>query len=171
MSKKNKLVTPEAAIVPHENCEQCNYWNNPERQGEEFHYAAGFIVYDVEKARGILAGRTPEEVETSRLAGFVAYPKLQGTIEICKHYVNESHIDHVNPDEPIILACVPRPREGDEDQSRPLLPIDGSHRIARAIKDGKELVKVVCLSEEESDEIITDHRNGIPKLKKKKKKE
>ena len=82
--------------------------------------------------------------------------------------VSEIHIDHVpdSKDDPIIFAYSLR-REGEK---RTLVPIDGNHRIARAIKYSQPIVYAVVLSEEETDSILTDNRTPPPKARKTRKK-
>ena len=134
---------------------------------EVFRLFKGMAVYDVDKAREITKdGRKVYEVETSNVAGWVSYTGDPKTFNLLAARVCEQHIDHVpdSKEDPIIFAYSLR-REGEE---RSLMPIDGHHRIARAIKYKQFFVYAFALSEDETDSILTDNRN--PKIYKKRKK-
>ncbi len=135
---------------------------------ERFSYCFGMAVYDVDKAREMAKdGRDIHEVPTIDIAGWVSY-NLEGKMFFGRTSVSEAHIDHVpdSKDDPIIFAHSLR-REGEK---RTLVPIDGNHRIARAIKYSQPFVYAVVLSEEETDSILTDHRTPPPKARKTRKK-
>ena len=145
-------------VVPHDDCPLCNWWNAPKRSRgtEEFVYFAHYYVVD--KAVRIIrkAPRELFDVEVDQLAGFVNYPAqpaidILNTVRAC---IDERHVDHVN-DDPIILAHVPRDRN-DPSKPRPVLPIDGHHRIAKAIKNGIATLKAYVLTEAETDKIVVD---------------
>lgn len=129
-------------------------------------FSLGMAVYDVDKAREIVKdGRDIHEVPTTDVANWVSY-NLEGKMFFGRILVSETHIDHVpdSKDDPIIFAYSLR-REGEK---RNLVPIDGNHRIARAIKYSQPLVYAVVLSEEETDSILTDNRTPPRKVRKKK---
>lgn len=137
--------------------------------GESFRWFNGVAVYDIDKARQIVAdGREVFECDTHKLAGFVSYTGVPGTFNVLTTAIAEEHIDHVSDskDDPIIIASFLKPR-ADEPQVRSKMPIDGHHRIAKAIKYKQPLVYVVMLSEDETDQILTDNR---PPLRKKRRK-
>lgn len=139
-------------------CTLCAFWEKPEgeRGSEEFVYCFGIAKYDVEGAKKIITDspRDVWEVPTAKLAGFVDYP--EGSSSWGTH-VNAEHVGHVNMDVPIILAYTIKPRDKD-DAPRKLMPIDGSHRIARAVRDNIPIMKCHTLTEEETDKILIDRR-------------
>lgn len=131
-------------------------------------FRGGMAVYDVDKARDMVKdGREVHEVPTINVATWVSY-NLEGKMFFGRTLVCEGHIDHVpdSIDDPVIFAYSLR-REGEK---RTLVPIDGNHRIARAIKYSQPLVHAVVLSEEETDSILTDHRMPPRKVRKTRKK-
>lgn len=137
---------------------------------EIFSWGHGMVVYDVDKAREIVKdGRQVHEVETSLVAQWVSYTGVPGTFNVLATGVNEDHIDHVldSKEDPIIFAYSIRWKE---EQKRALIPIDGNHRIAKAIKYSQPFVYAVMLSEEETDGILTDNRPPPPKARKTRKK-
>ncbi len=114
--------------------------------------------YNINKALRIIRKTSHElyDVEVSKLAGFVDYPPepMIDILNTLKAAISEEHIDHVN-DDPIILAHVPKDPK-DKTKPRPVFPIDGHHRIAKAIKNGVETLKCYVLNEAETDKILTD---------------
>lgn len=148
----------------HPDCEICKAILAHQQDGkplnERFEWLCGMVVYDVDAARKIVKdGREVYEVQTEKLAGFVSYTGIPNTFNALASYVNENHIDHVpdSKDDPVILAYSHKPRTGD-DWKRHYQPIDGSHRISRAIKYKHPVIYVVCLTEEETDGLLTDRR-------------
>ena len=147
------------------NCPHCKPMLDQQSDGEplceRFSSAFGMAVYDVDKAREIVKdGREIHEVPTIDVAEWVSY-NLYGKLFFGRNYVSETHIDHVldSSEDPVIFAYS-LPREGEK---RALMPIDGNHRIARAIKYSQPLVYAVVLSEEETDSILTDNRPRKPR--------
>lgn len=71
---------------------------------------------------------------------------------------------------PTVNKCVKcsELREG-EVAKRYLMPIDGCHRIAKAIKLGNEFVLCAILSEADTDSILTDRRPPLRAKPKKRK--
>jgi hypothetical protein len=169
MPRKSKPAA--LTITPHEGCDKCSWWVAKaagERPPETFVYC--FVYeYDVDKAREMTKGREVHDVPTSQLAVFVDYPREEGKINILRTYIDDKHIDHVDMNEPVILAFNPPDRD-DPTAKRAYMPIDGSHRIARAIKEGAATIKCVVLSEEETDKILKDHSPRRPKKAKPRKK-
>lgn len=133
--------------------------------GEKFSY--GYcITYDVDKARQMVEdGREIHEVPTINVAGWVSY-NLEGEIFLGRNLVMEDHIDHVpdSREDPIVFAHSFRHEEG---KKRRLVPIDGNHRIARAIKYKQPIVYAVVLSEDETHGILADSRRPSRKTRKK----
>lgn len=160
--------SPAPSPVGSTQCEKCKWWQTPEKDRgyEEFVY--WLCIYDINKARRMLKDTTREvhELPTEQLAAYVNYPASM-MIDLVKATIDENHIDHVD-DTPIILAWTPKPR-GDDNPKRLALPIDGHHRIAKAIKHNQPTVKCYLLTEEETDSIITDRRPPLRKTKAKKK--
>lgn len=68
-------------------------------------------------------------------------------------YVDIDHAIHMNLGEPIILAQYDSKVEDLEGQ---YVPIDGNHRIARAILEGETSIKAYLLSKQESDDMRCD---------------
>jgi hypothetical protein len=171
--KKTTMPNNEPGIIAHEGCDKCQWWLKPrkDRGGEYFSHCWGLIQYDVDAAR--LMGkdnREIHEVPIEKLAVFVDYPKKEGTIEILKISVDEKHVDHVNLDEPVILAFGMKARSDEPNKKRHLHPIDGTHRIAKAIKLGHKTVKCIILSEDETDMVMKDYRPPEKKKAKSRKK-
>lgn len=150
------------------NCPNCKPMLESQSDGKPLNetFNFGMAVYDVDKAREMVKDRRDiHEVPTTDVANWVSY-NLEGKMFFGRILVCEGHIDHVpdSKDDPIIFAYSLR-REGEK---RTLVPIDGNHRIARAIKYSQPLVYAVVLSEEETDGILTDNRTPPPKARKKK---
>lgn len=151
-------------------CPNCkpmlDHQSDGEPLDEAFSSCFGMAVYDVDKAREMVKdGREIHEVPTINVAEWVSY-NLEGKCLVGRTSVSETHIDHVpdSQDDPVIFAYSLR-REGEK---RTLMPIDGNHRIARAIKYNQQFVYAVVLSEEETDSILTDNRMPPRKARKKK---
>lgn len=126
---------------------------------EVFSWGHGLAVYDVDRAREMVRdGRKVWEVDTNTVAGWVSYTGDTVKFNVLANAVRPEHIDHVTDsvNDPVIFAYAPKPRE--EGQKRAILPIDGNHRIARAIKYHQPVVYAVALTEEETDSILTDNR-------------
>jgi len=143
------------------NCPICKpmleHLSDGEPLEEFFSWGNGLAVYDIDKAREMTKdGRAVHEIETSRVAQWVSYTGVPGTFNILATSVHEQHIDHVpdSKDDPIIFAHSLR----HEGQKRGFMPIDGNHRIAKAIKYKQPFVYAVALSEEETDRILKDNR-------------
>jgi len=153
-------------------CEQCAWWaKDPKVRGHEYFSSGwGLAVYDIDKAKEITKdGRPVYDCPVEKLKQFVDYPPAaDGSFSIMTYHLNLDHIDHVNMDEPIILAYGLKARSDEKDQKRYLLLIDGTHRVAKAIKEGHAKVKTFILSEEETDQILADNRPPERQTKKKK---
>jgi len=160
-------------MEPQKNCPSCKLLMERLSEGrpvdEIFSWGHGLAVYDVDKAREIVKdGRTVHELDTNAVAQWVSYTGNPRTFNLLATAVCEEHIDHV-PDskkDPVIFAYSLTPRE--EGKKRGLMPIDGNHRIARAVKHGQPTVYAVVLSEEETDRILTDNRPPARKIRKRK---
>lgn len=138
--------------------------------GEKYSWMCGYAVYDIDKAREFVKdGRQVHEFPTEQLDGFVDYSDDPTRFKALTTCTNWDHIDHVSDskDDPIIVALSLKPRTKDESK-RFHLPIDGHHRIAKAIKHKQPIVYGVVLTEEETDQILTDNRGPAKRTRKKK---
>lgn len=152
------------------NCPHCKPMLDQQSDGEPLceRFSFGLAEYNIDKAREMVKdGREIHEVPTINVADWVSY-NLEGKMFFGRILVSENHIDHVpdSKDDPVIFAHSLR-REGEK---RTLIPIDGNHRIARAIKYSHPVVHAVVLSEEETDSILTDNRLPPRKVRKTRKK-
>ncbi len=113
------------------------------RSGSEtFSYLGGAYLFDVDAAREMVAdGRAPVEVEDDSVRLSMDGLRL----------VSE-HIDHVNPEFPGIIAhvCFTDPSS---EVLRGHVLIDGNHRAARCLRDGRPF-RAHLLTEEESEAIL-----------------
>lgn len=141
-------------------CVRCTSVTDPlsagEPVGEKFTFF-GMGTFNIDKARQLVAdGRPVREVPTAKLAEFTSYTGIPGKERILAAHVDEEHIDHVpdSKDDPVILAWSPKIRN----KPRLCLPIDGHHRIARAVKHNQPTVYVVVLTEKETDKIFKKER-------------
>ena len=142
------------------NCQICKAVLDSQKDGqplnEKYNYFGSMAIYDIDAAKKIVAdGRYCFHCETERLANFVSYTGEENKIRALATFVCGTHIDHVSDseDDPIILGWGLKPRKG-ETYSRGQMPIDGHHRIARAIKYKQPFVYLYVLSQEENDSII-----------------
>lgn len=144
------------------NCEQCHWWKeSPE--GEIFKYLFG--VYDIDKAKKIVSdGREAYDAPISQLAQFISDPRTPKIITPFTVGVNIEHAKHVPMDKPIILAYSLAPRS--KSHKRTMMPIDGHHRIARAILEGRKTLQVFLLTMEETDSILEEYWTKPTKRKK-----
>ena len=147
-------------------CPHCEWWKREDRPHETFRFGWGAFEWDVDKAKEIVAGREPQETDIANVANAVDYPveKTEDGVEhwrIDRVHVLEEHVDHVDPDEPIILGWYPA-----EMETKGNVVLDGHHRIARNIKDGTGRIFYHLLTQEESDSICTSHLPPKPKRRK-----
>ena len=153
----------------HPDCQVCKpileHRSDGAPMDEIFSSGFGMVTYDVDKARQMVKdGREVHEVPTVNVAEWVSY-NLEGKLFFGRNHVHENHIDHVSDslEDPVIFAYSFRYEEG---QKRNLMPIDGNHRIAKAIKYKQPVVYAVILNEEETDSILTDNRPPRRKTRK-----
>ena len=139
---------------------------------EHFGWIRNLAVYDIDKARQFVKqpGRIVYDMATEQLAPFQSYTGIAGTFRVLTTSVDERHIDHVpdSKDDPIIVGQTLKPRNSEE-SPRANMPIDGHHRIAKAVKHNHPLVYFYFLTEEETDQILTDNRDPLPIKKRKRK--
>lgn len=119
---------------------------------EYFHFVSR--RYNVKKAKEIIV-KTPREVDVMGLSGvanMVQRPKRNEQGQIVSFSIGGISVDwdridttnEIDLDFPTILA-----NHGNGDY----LPIDGWHRIAKAVDMGQESLPVVVLSEEETKQV------------------
>ncbi len=109
---------------------------------ETFSYLGGAYLFDVDAARDLVGdGREPVEVDDASVRLSMDGLKL----------VSE-HVDHVNPAFPGIIAHVSFPDPSGEVLRGHVL-IDGNHRAARCLRDGRPFFAHL-LSEPESEAVL-----------------
>jgi len=119
-SKKNK--------DPHSNCKICSQRKLGGAEVYELKGPGGSSIFDVEKAKQIVSdGRRPELVPADALAQLLA----------ASHY-EEAHLAHVDPDTPGILG----------QRFSGTFLLDGVHRAARCLQQGKDFHAFVLTQEE-----------------------
>ena len=119
-SKKNK--------DPQSNCKICSQRKLGGAEVYELKGPGGSSIFDVEKAKQIVSdGRRPELVPADALALFLA----------ASHY-EEAHLPHVDPDSPGILG----------QRFSGTFLLDGVHRAARCLQQGKDFHAFVLTQEE-----------------------
>lgn len=102
------------------------------------------VCWDVFQARQLVTdGRKPNDWPLSYFSDWIH-----------AIYVDIDHAIHMNRDEPIILAQYHDAKV--ENLGGRYVPIDGNHRIARAILEGETSIKAYCLSKQESDDMRCD---------------
>jgi hypothetical protein len=118
-------------------CDRCA------RTGREYYkYFSGLYEFDVESARKWVAdGREPVEVDPD---------SVRESVEITT--VDETHVDHVNPAYPGIITHVWFCDDDGAEHHGHLL-IDGNHRAARCLRDGRPFFAYV-LTEDESRAVV-----------------
>ena len=118
-------------------CDRCT------RTGAEYYkYFSGLYEFDVEAARKWVAdGRAPVEVEPD---------SVRDSVEITT--IDDAHIDHVDPSIPGIITHVWFVTDDGEEAHGHLL-IDGNHRAARCLRDGRPFFAYV-LTEAESRAVV-----------------
>jgi hypothetical protein len=112
------------------------------RGRETYRYMNDAYEFDVERARVLVAdGRAPVELE---------YDSVVGSVRHCT--IDEEHVGHVNPAYPGIIAHLYYPVAPGEEVEAHLL-IDGNHRAARCLRDGRPYF-VYLLTPEESRAVL-----------------
>jgi hypothetical protein len=128
-------------------CQRCEFWNDRSARGDAEWFTWMGYQYNIDRAREMTDGREPSLKRTSELADHVSYV-YPGT-GIDEDYnmfgvsVDEGHADHVVSDgvQHIIMARAPNGSH---------MPIDGHHRIVRAMKLGQRFCHCVFLDMEET---------------------
>jgi len=117
-------------------CNRCT------RKGTEYYwYLGGAYEFDVEAARRFAAdGREPVEVEPD---------SVRASVE--NSSIDETHVGHVDPAYPGIITHLWFDDDGELVQAQ--LLIDGNHRAARCLRDGRPFFAYV-LTEDESRAIV-----------------
>jgi len=111
------------------------------RGRETFHYMQQRFVFDIDRARKIIAdGREPVELDQD---------DVRFAVETSR--VNRNHVPHVDPKIPGIISHVFYPQDGEIVQGHVF--IDGHHRAARALELNRPFF-VHVLSEDESRQIL-----------------
>ena len=109
------------------NCKICSQRELGGAEVYELKGPGGTSVFDVEKAKEIVAGRQPVLVPADDLAPLLA----------ASHY-EEAHLSHVDPDNPGILG----------QRFSGVFLLDGVHRAARCLQQGKAFHAFVLTQEE-----------------------
>src|SRR5947209_4840932 len=111
------------------------------RRGPEVFWYMGLYEYDVDRARRLVQdGREPVELEEESARDAVAESEL-----------DEAHVGHVDTDIPGIIAHVHY--QGDDGEAlHGHVLIDGHHRAARCLREGRP-VFAYLLTEEESRDV------------------
>jgi hypothetical protein len=146
-----------------ETCKRCE--ENQMPGPEMFKWGWGQVWYDVDKGYRIAAEEKVEleTVPVSILQNIVQYPKRSdGKFDLFLVQIDEEHLDHVDPDKPLLFAREPPPEDG---RIRRSMLIDGHHRLARAIRDGKETISGYSLSDAQTNRIMRDNRRDATKRK------
>ncbi len=120
---------------------------NGERGEEVFRFLGGQLVFDVARAKQLVAdGRAAEEVE-----GEVVEYAVRNSVLIA------GHLAHVDPARPGIMAHFQYAAEGETVKGHVL--IDGNHRAARCLQLHRPFF-AYFLSEEESQAILLPQELG-----------
>jgi hypothetical protein len=128
-------VSPTTSTPPAD-CPRC------QEEGHEYYrYLGTWYEFDVERAKEMVRdGRAPAEVEPESVRESVENSRI-----------TDEHIDHVDPSIPGLIAHV---WYTDEDGTvHGHILIDGNHRAARCLRDGRAFFAYV-LTEEESRAIL-----------------
>lgn len=123
-------------IIPPGECARCQL--NAEDGGEVFYHRKKTFKFDVDLAIQIVSdGREPVEVDDDSLRN-----------SLLKTEVDERHLPHVNIGRPGIIANVTYHLNDGRTVTAHVL-IDGNHRAARCLRDGRPF-SVYLLTEEET---------------------
>lgn len=118
------------------------------------------VSYDINAAKRLLkekqaAGKL--EIEMTPLAPLAEFVPIPGKFQAFKNFVNWSKIeetpDHFDLSIPVILAYTPGSLKRGA-KHKVVMPVDGNHRIAKAVLDGATEIPVVVLSPKETKQII-----------------
>lgn len=125
-------------------CEACSYWAarvRGEGDPELFEWLFGAWVFDIDRAKAILAAAPRPEVAVDMSEA--GHPVHRGMIE-------ERHLPHVDPTQPGVMATIHLVPKG---CAPGLVLIDGHHRQARALADGLPFTAYV-LTAAETEQIL-----------------
>ena len=123
-------------MIPPSECARCQL--NAKDGGEVFYHRKKTFKFDVDLAIQIVSdGREPVDVDDDSLR-----------LTLLKTEVDEQHLPHVNLGRPGIIANVTYPLEDGQTITAHLL-IDGNHRAARSLKEGRPFC-VYLLTEDET---------------------
>ena len=112
---------------------------------ESFYCYDDRIKYDVDRAWGLVGdGRAPVELEPE---------DVDWSVRVA--HIDAPHVDHVDPSIPGLIAHSWLTLD-DGEVARGHVLIDGHHRAARCLRDGRPFF-VYVLSEEESDSVLLRH--------------
>lgn len=122
------------ATIPTEPCPHC-------RSGPETYWYLDQYLFDVDRARALATdGRPAVEVEDESTR-----------VSVDRSVLHEPHIDHVNPTYPGVIAHVSF--DDGSQVYRGHLLIDGHHRAARCLREGRPF-RAYLLTAEESEAIL-----------------
>ena len=126
----------QQTLIPSSECARCQL--NAEDGGEVFYHRKKSFKFDVDLAIQIVSdGREPVEVDDESLR-----------TTLLKNEVDELHLPHVNIGRPGIIANVTYHLDDGRTVTAHLL-IDGNHRAARSLQEGRPF-SVYLLTEEET---------------------
>jgi hypothetical protein len=141
-------------------CKSCKFWQDPNRGHESFNLL--MYSWNIDEAKKILAARPRESVEVplASVRGLIDYPPKPDGASIMSVWVDTDHVSHVDTTIPGIMGylpiSVPLVGKTNDASNRHRWPIDGYHRIARAIDLGLTTVPMLMLTAEESDWICRE---------------
>lgn len=134
-------------------CQKCEWWFNRATTGDNEWFTWKGQKYNIDIAKEITSNREPSLVKTSELSDYVSY--ISPGTGIDEDYnmfgvsVYPEHADHVVSDgvQHIIMAAVPGGGH---------FPIDGHHRIVRAMMLRQKFCHCVFLDAAETMRIRSD---------------
>ncbi len=144
-------------------CENCKFWNDPNHPEEMFRFLWGMYWYNVPQGYKLMEGRDGVLIPTENLKCLIEWPPRPDGFDPMKRQPLVEHLDHVDMDKPVLFACYPETMSGAENLTKSRLLIDGTHRVARAIRDGHPTVKAYMLTQEESNQILIDNSGRAKK--------
>ncbi len=118
---------------------------------ETYRYLRDAYVFDVDRARVLVAdGREPVELEEESVRESVRYSRI-----------DDEHVSHVDPSIPGIIAHLFYvTEEGEEIQAQ--LLIDGNHRAARSLRDGRPYFAYLLSPAESRAILLRSPDKGAP---------
>lgn len=143
-------------------CPECAHWGNKKRRAETFELGWGAIIFNIDRAKRLIGelGLVPQSIDVASLRSCVTWPKPpdvndagRRVIRLQWARINYDHVPHVDATIPIILATFELDGTGPR-----LAPIDGHHRIARAMRDGLDTLPAFILDEQATRRIMRRRR-------------